>query len=127
MACAVGGRTSTVEAVENSTGNDWPVCPSCGARRITCCPWCGTWGTAFPRGAPAPDGTSHSRRICPTCDEPFVPEFSRRCEWCGEMFEVGSAPPSRLVPNLHVRQVAVWLALAAGLGGILILLARGWF
>ena len=27
--------------------------------------------------------------MCPTCDEPFVPEFPRRCEWCGHEFADG--------------------------------------
>jgi hypothetical protein len=26
---------------------------------------------------------------CSTCDEPFVPEFPRRCEWCGHEFPDG--------------------------------------
>ena len=27
--------------------------------------------------------------MCSTCDEPFVPEFPRRCEWCGHVFADG--------------------------------------
>lgn len=27
--------------------------------------------------------------MCSTCDEPFVPEFPRRCEWCGHEFPDG--------------------------------------
>ena len=27
--------------------------------------------------------------MCHTCDEPFVPEFPRRCEWCGHEFSDG--------------------------------------
>lgn len=27
--------------------------------------------------------------MCPTCDEPFVPEYARRCEWCGHEFADG--------------------------------------
>ena len=27
--------------------------------------------------------------MCPSCDEPFVPEFPRRCEWCGHEFSDG--------------------------------------
>ena len=27
--------------------------------------------------------------MCSTCDEPFVPEFPRRCEWCGHEFADG--------------------------------------
>ena len=27
--------------------------------------------------------------LCPTCDEPFVPEHPNRCEWCGHPFPDG--------------------------------------
>ena len=27
--------------------------------------------------------------ICPTCDEPFAPEYPRLCEWCGHQFDDG--------------------------------------
>ena len=35
--------------------------------------------------------------MCPTCDEPFVPEYPRSCAWCGhefaDGFEVGPIQP----------------------------------
>ncbi len=27
--------------------------------------------------------------LCPTCDEPFAPEYPRICEWCGHQFQDG--------------------------------------
>ena len=27
--------------------------------------------------------------MCPTCDEPLVPEYPRVCEWCGHEFADG--------------------------------------
>jgi hypothetical protein len=32
---------------------------------------------------------AHPVLMCPTCDEPFVPEYPRRCVWCGHEFEDG--------------------------------------
>jgi hypothetical protein len=68
--------------------------------------------------------------ICPTCDEPFVPEFPARCEWCGYRFADGREPPpidlgttpSLLLPELNGRVVAVALGLA-----LLAALVMGWF
>ncbi len=28
--------------------------------------------------------------LCPTCDEPFMPAFTRHCEWCGHAFADGT-------------------------------------
>lgn len=73
----------------------WPRCPQCGQRRVTVCPVCKTSGTHF---APADkeysadtDSPEASQRLvlCPTCDEPFAPQFLRRCEWCGHDFGEG--------------------------------------
>lgn len=32
--------------------------------------------------------------LCPTCDEPFHPQYLRRCEWCGHEFPDGAENPS---------------------------------
>ena len=106
---------------------DWPVCPQCGARRMT--PLSGlrdgryavslgrhgfqrpvgaARGTALdlslwprrlhagratsqePASEPQQPGVPPQRMlICTTCDEPFVPEYPRRCEWCGHTFADG--------------------------------------
>jgi hypothetical protein len=48
---------------------------------------------AAPPGAE--EGTDMADRmvICPTCDEPFQPEHSKRCEWCGHEFPDGVEMP----------------------------------
>jgi uncharacterized paraquat-inducible protein A len=57
--------------------------------------------------------------ICSTCDEPFRPEYPRRCEWCGHEFDDGldvDATPARQ-DQLNARVVAAILALLALLLG----------
>jgi hypothetical protein len=53
--------------------------------------------------------------LCPTCDDPFVPEYARRCASCGHEFAEGyeSAPEIRLDERLSARAVAVLLGLVA--------------
>jgi hypothetical protein len=36
--------------------------------------------------------------LCPTCDEPFVPRFPARCEWCGHRFRYEHEPPGTDLP-----------------------------
>jgi hypothetical protein len=108
-------RTTSVRA--------WPICPQCGANRVTRCTFCNTTGTKFCRAevdfgrllglsgnakSPSccgPEGCSPLKEVskaeelhqlggpaspadsvmllCPTCDEPFTPQFARRCSNCG--------------------------------------------
>jgi hypothetical protein len=139
----------------------WPRCPSCGRRRLTFCPHCGTAGTEFPEGdmdinrllgldpppadaAPCcgPAGCTpsshsdsrHSERceestsavpqsssfsplptilLCPTCDEPFAPQYLRRCEWCGHEFPDGVEMdfPPRESPAVSLRIIFTIAAL----------------
>jgi hypothetical protein len=59
--------------------------------------------------------------MCPTCDEPFVPEYPRRCVWCGHEFEdgyevdVAAQPPEEATGRVIavVIAMAVLLALMA--------------
>ncbi len=58
--------------------------------------------------------------VCPTCDEPFVPEYPRQCEWCGHEFEDGfdvSLPqdPADEVDSRTMLVVVALAALGAGL------------
>lgn len=52
--------------------------------------------------------------LCPTCDEPFVPEHPNRCEWCGHQFpdgytvDVAGGEPEQL----NSRTIGVMLGLA---------------
>ena len=84
------------------TVNVWPTCPDCHEPRHTTCEVCGTAGSDFPPadtefsplladGAEEEEGQGGPplALICPTCDEPFVPEFLRRCQWCGHDFGEG--------------------------------------
>jgi len=85
----------------------WPLCPECGQPRATMCPYCGTAGSDFPRADSnflATVETDEQGReplavICPSCDEPWVPEFFRRCEWCSHDFGSGiDRDPAHPVP-----------------------------
>jgi len=103
----------------------WPTCPDCSRRRRTSCPVCETAGTDFarafmpgpPEGYAAPAGASEKLLvICPLCDEPFAPEFSARCEWCGHKFADGRELPPASQPlevNARVWFVVAGLALVA--------------
>jgi hypothetical protein len=53
--------------------------------------------------------------VCPTCSEPFVPEFPRRCAWCGHEFPEGFEPENIVEPmsQLNGRVVAILLLLLA--------------
>ncbi len=57
--------------------------------------------------------------ICPTCDEPFVPEYPRRCEWCGHQFadgyevEIGAEPEAREQVSRRAIAVVVGLLVLA--------------
>lgn len=89
------------QPLEEIAGGEWawPVCPECDSQRTTTCPGCGRSGTDFGPGDLAPHAAAEDRAeddqtqvlICPTCDEPFVPKYLPRCEWCGHVFEPGAA------------------------------------
>jgi hypothetical protein len=124
---------------EVGDGAGWPACPSCNRPRLTSCPVCETAGTDFPEAflpeMPDESSTDSAARssallvICPTCDEPFAPQFPARCEWCGYRFADGREPPrietatpAFLLSELNGRVVAVALVLAS-----LAALVMGWF
>jgi hypothetical protein len=83
---------------------------------------CGTAGGDFPRADEEffadgkTDGTDGLLLICPTCDEPFVAQFLRRCQWCGHDFGDGlqvdvGATSGEDVEQLNGRALAVAIAL----------------
>ncbi len=107
----VGGRKIMPEEDESEEPQaerkavDWPTCRHCRRPRQTSCPICQTAGNQFPeaflpdRENTAPEVASEPARLyvlCPTCDEPFAPQFLARCEWCGHRFRDGreTPPPS---------------------------------
>lgn len=53
--------------------------------------------------------------LCPTCDEPFVPEHANRCPWCGYQFADGYAVDvvDAEVDEPYSRRLAVSLGVAA--------------
>jgi hypothetical protein len=56
--------------------------------------------------------------LCTTCDEPFAPEYPRRCEWCGHEFADGfsvdvAAKEAGGVEAISARLVVVILAIVA--------------
>ncbi|MFO0870572.1 MAG: DUF2007 domain-containing protein [Pirellulales bacterium] len=100
--------------------HDWPTCPRCRRRRLTRCPACHTTGTQFPLAefvssdsadaplrfiADSPDSPGDDVLVvCSTCDEPFTPEFYRRCESCGHEFRQGLDTPEETVVEATARR-----------------------
>lgn len=104
----------------------WPRCPGCGAARVTTCPACKTSAAAFPPAdashlaAEAPQDSDQALVLCPTCDEPFAPQYLKRCEWCGHEFDDGIEPtPEPSSERINVRMLLVMAAVAALCVGLL--------
>jgi hypothetical protein len=138
---AEGSPSPELARLEAEAGEDgaWPACPSCGRARLAACPVCETAGTDFPEAfmpeavLDAEEDQKGGKRllvICPTCDEPFVPEFPARCEWCGYRFRNGYEPPpidTSAMPAFLSGDVSLRLAMAA-LGIVLVMAAvLAWF
>ncbi|HVU88756.1 MAG TPA: DUF2007 domain-containing protein [Pirellulales bacterium] len=93
------------------------LCPECGKPRMTVCPYCNTASATFPAG----DRTGLRAAddvpglvICQTCDEPFEPEYYRRCAWCGHDFGHGrETEPPETVEYLNDRVTVAAVALGA--------------
>ena len=98
-------------------------CPACGRSRMAVCPVCQTARADFPPADPAPDsdraaGSPHEQMlVCTICDEPFVPGYLARCEWCGHDFGTGIRPVDPVTREpMDARVVAAVLGLSlAGL------------
>ncbi|MBN1909722.1 MAG: DUF2007 domain-containing protein [Pirellulales bacterium] len=59
--------------------------------------------------------------MCPTCDEPFVPEFARECDGCGHQFPDGcpiELPEQPVAEQNNPRVTAVLVAFVLLLGGL---------
>ncbi len=117
-----GNTPTTVEA--------WPLCLSCREPRHTTCPVCGTAGSEFPYAdaeySPpiTEEGESGLRMhlICPTCDEPFVPLFLRRCQWCSHDFGEGletDVPADSAVSEIEINR----RVLVVGVGLLVVVVA----
>lgn len=62
------------------------------------------------------EAAQHDSRLvltCPTCSEPFLPEFPRLCAWCGHEFDEGFDPKEIVQPlaESNGRVVAMVLGL----------------
>jgi hypothetical protein len=61
--------------------------------------------------------------ICPTCDEPFAPQYARLCEWCGHQF-----PDGYDVESEEAAEAITGRAIALCLGLVAVVIAvLGWF
>jgi hypothetical protein len=81
------------------------------------CPVCETAGTEFPladsivggdetelEGTDDPgDPLGRQPLLCPICDEPFIPNYLRECEWCNYDFGHGVEKPITIVEREEVR------------------------
>jgi hypothetical protein len=81
---------------------------------------CGPGGcTPAPEQTEAPEAEESEAEppakllMCPTCDEPFAPQYPRRCEWCGHEFPDGfEVPlPEGPVEQVNRRMIAVIVGL----------------
>lgn len=117
LANAERDHADSDEYEEGETLESWPLCPRCRSPRITLCPFCETSGTEFPAADPEPGDDVAQRVLCPTCDEPFVPEFFRRCEWCEHEYPDGIAVDAPAEPREPANQRVVMLTVVlVGLG-----------
>jgi len=106
--------------------------PLAAARSCSCGPGGGTPAAAETESA----GADHSQPekpaellMCPTCDEPFPPQYPRLCEWCGHEFADGFAIdlPQGPIEQINSRVIAVivgLLVLAAAMVAYLIFIVR---
>jgi hypothetical protein len=73
------------------------------------------------REAGAPSGSAQEEAplmlMCPTCDDPFVPEYPRVCQWCGYRFSEGyetEPEPSEQISGRAIAVIFILLAIAIG-------------
>ncbi len=91
---------------------------SCSCGGHTCGPQAPADQEEEPAGSSAePPDDEHSPEhlvlMCPTCSEPFVPEFPRRCTWCDHEFDEGFEPEEIVqpLPQADSRVVAIVVGL----------------
>ncbi|MHC4403600.1 MAG: putative signal transducing protein [Planctomycetota bacterium] len=73
-------------------------------------------GSAAEDGPKAPPSSVSSPGlavICPTCDDPFVPEFSRDCQRCGHEFDDGFRVEPEVREQITPQTIAVIVGLLA--------------
>jgi len=127
--CPICGTAGT-DFAGIDMGFTWIPDPAAGAA-CSCGPGGCTPGGSAAEAAPADHDAAQSDAeevdplsqmlMCPTCDEPFKPEYPRVCEWCGYEFEDGFEVEPHVVAaeQLDGRVIAViagLVALAVALG-----------
>lgn len=116
-----GESTAEQDAFDRPVG---ALCPGCGRGRVAICPYCRTTGSNFaPADTISIDASAGEPPlvICPTCDEPFPPQYLRRCEWCGHDFGTGAEPPQIVRPS--EREPVNWRVGVASILGIAVIAA----
>jgi hypothetical protein len=86
---------------------------------------CGGPGLVAEAGTPAfgevePDASA-PMLMCPTCDEPFVPKYLRRCEWCGHEFADGIEAPETIGPDDQINARVIFAILLMLLVGVVLM------
>lgn len=130
--CEICGTTGT-DFQPVDMGFDWIPGTDAMAKSSACS--CGPEGCSSGKSsADEPDSVvDHDAAplamlMCPTCDEPFVPEYPRVCEWCGHEFAAGFDPELLVKPQrIGSRAILVTaglLAVAAVVMGYFALLVR---
>jgi hypothetical protein len=95
-------------AFEPAGPASWPRCPGCQTPRLSRCPACQTRASEFsPAEMPAGTEAAEPLVLCPECDEPFVPEYARRCHECGHEFPDGFDPSGGPPPDTFNWRVLV--------------------
>ena len=130
-------RRSTRCTICHTAGTDFPqsdmgflwIPGSDEAAEATPSCQCGSQGVACDATADADEPATASEEcqespvtllVCPTCDEPFQPEYPRLCEWCGHEFEDGfdAELPTNDVGEVGSRVLAVFVGLLLLAGGV---------
>jgi hypothetical protein len=132
-----------VDDRDQQTIDAWPLCPECGRKRHTMCPICETAGCDFRLADSLPDALSDEENeeedlagtddpgdplgrrplLCPVCDEPFLPNYLRECEWCNYDFGYGAEKPVRLDDSFEASnlRVGIVIAVLVGMAALLVL------
>lgn len=122
-----------------TAGHDFPqadpefsVLPEPGAAEEPLACGCGSCSGGGPGGessatlqSDATESNGPAMLTCTTCDEPFVPRYLKRCEWCGHTFPDGIEfeMPGDPAEPLNARVVFVFFLLAAVVLAVLAWLA----
>jgi hypothetical protein len=104
------------------------LAPGAAAETATSCSCalggCASAGAASKEETPGPaqdePESAAKMLLCPTCDEPFVPEYRRICLWCNHHFADGYEPDlaEELDEPINLRVIAAFVGMLVVLGAI---------